>query len=467
MRFPTDTKACIGVLIVAGWPGILHGQWQSLGGGVTNEVRSFCELPGEDLLLIGGAFPWLNADSVRVNNIAAWDGSAWSTEHTGGGNGSNWTYGNTDPVTSLVNWHDTLYVSYFGVPWHDDPDIAFGTYLVNDTWHALPARPNGPVLFAAVNGRLFMGGSNTTLLDSVPFPGLCEVVSGHFSPLQGIPFQPYANIWAYEHWHGAYYFGGQINSLPLGSPNIVSFDGVDQWLPLAQGIGGNHIRSIRGYGDSLYVGGYFMPGANVQSKHIQIWDGAVWHPFFPQVEFISQVFDMEVYEGALWICGNFRFSPDGPVYAILRYDGHHLCAIGGPCPSGDNNGIAFFQNELYMAVGYSFPDIEFERVARLPLEGLLPDECVEVVTGLGERNPAHEHLILSPNPAEDFITFRSGGSSASSNVIVRDELGRQVTVTVSTQEGMARVDIQELAPGCYSVEVLNDAEKSIGKFIKR
>lgn len=465
------SRACLvgqlAVLLGAGYPRPALGQWQSLAGGVHEaQVRSFCELPNVGVLLIGGGFAWLNEDSLRVNNIAAWDGNAWSTEHTGGGNGSTLPSGDSDPVTSLVNWRDTLYASYFGVPWHDDPDIAFGTYLVNDTWHALPARPNGPVLFAAVNGRLFMGGSNTTLLDSIPFPGLCEVVGGQFLPLPGIPFEPFGNIWAYEHWHDQYYFGGQINTQPLGSRNIVSFDGVDQWSPLAEGIGGNHIRSIRGYGDSLYVGGYFLPGTNVQSKHLQIWDEAGWHPFFPQVEFISQVFDMKVYEGALYICGNFRFDPDGPVYAILRFDGHELCAIGGPCPSGDNDGIAFFQNELYMSVGYGFPGLEYQYVARLPLDGLVPDECVEVVTSV--REPTDEAAIsIYPNPATDQLTI-SGLNMAQGGVMnVLDVLGKTVRKAERINAPSMVLGVADLPSGCYQLRMSTGSGTVVKRFTKR
>jgi hypothetical protein len=364
----------------------------------------------------------------------------------------------------MVSWNDTLYTGFLDLDWHGDPTIDFGAYLTGDTvWHALPAQPDGAVLFSAMNGRLFMGG-NANELDNMPFPGVCEVIGGQLVPLAGNPMDG-ADIWAFEHWHDSYYFGGQITPF-LGSRNIVAFDGGDQWMPLAQGIGGNHINSIRGFGDSLYVGGFFPPGPNVQSKHIQIWDGEAWYPFFPEVEFTSQVFDMEVYEDALWICGNFQFNPNGPVYAILRYDGHNLCAIGGPCPSGDNGGIAFFQNELYMAVGYGFPGLEFQRIARLPLDGLVPDECVEVTTSTAEYS-SDKRITPYPCPAQDFINLRIPDLKGRAQVALRDALGRAAEVPMTTSGDVLSLDLTGLASGCYSVDVTDRSGKCIGRFIKQ
>jgi len=445
-----------------------QGQWQSLNGGVSHAVYSFCVLPEEEYLLVGGSFPWLNTDSVRVNNMASWNGLEWSTDHTGGGNGVTYIYGDPfGPVTTLVHWNDTLYASFTASSWHEDPGIAYGAYLTDDTlWHALPARPNSLVFFLPANGHLFMGG-NAFELDSLPFPGVCEVVGGQFVPLPGIPFDTHANIWACEYWHGRYYMGGRT---PPGfqSHNIVSFDGMSQWYDLAQGVGGNHIRSVRGYGDSLYVGGFFNPGSNVQSRHIQIWDGEAWHPFFPGVvEFVSQVFDMKVHEGALYICGNFQFDPDGPLYGILRFDGHHLCAIGGPIPWSDNTGIAFFQNELYMGLGHDFPGLEYQWIGRLPLEGLVPDECYEVVTGVPDAASNALGITVFPNPAGGQLTVSGLGPYAGGHLYVMDMLGRMVMAPLRIASPVVQLDIDRLPSGGYMVRLDNTHGTRMQRFVKQ
>ena len=446
--------------------GTAHGQWQSLAGGVSNPVRTFSVDPNETHLLVGGSFPWLNADSQRVNNIAAWDGTEWSSEGTGGGNGNMWEYGTTDPVLSLVNWHDTLYTGFLSNMWQMDPGIRHAAYLADDIWHAFPAQPSGGTLFAMLNGRLFMGG-NSNYLDTVTFPGLCEINGGEFVPLPGIPFNPHADIVAFEYWHNTYYFGG-ITYDELGSRNIVSYDGMDQWSPLAEGIGGNHINCIRGYGDSLYVGGFFNPGPNVESRHIQIWDGAAWHPFFPeQVEFVSQVFDMKVYDDALWICGNFQFTGDQTIYGILRFDGQQLCAIGGPINPTDNNAIAFFQNNLYMAVGYDFPGLEYEWIGRLPLEGLVPDECVEVTTGIATTGVFGNPLNMYPNPAIDEVTITGMAGDQGRRLEILDVLGRSVLPPVRINATSMKLDVAALSVGCYELRLVSSGGIRVKRFLKR
>jgi hypothetical protein len=446
----------------------VRGQWQSLNGGVSHEIRSFCTLAEEEVLLVGGNFPWLLQDSVRVNNMAAWDGFAWSTDHCGGGNGSTYGNGTQNPVLSMVDWNDTLYCGFLDFDWQGDTAIDWGAYLTEDTlWHAIPGEPNGPLMFAPVNGRLFMGG-NATAMGSMPFPGLCEVIGGQPVPLPGIPFDPAANIWAFEYWQGNYYFGGQISTLDVGSRNIVGYNGVDGWFPLAQGIGGNHIRSIRGYGDSLYVGGFFTPGNNVQSTHIQIWDGQAWHPFFPDlVVYSGQVFEMEVYEDALWILGTFQFISGGPTYAVLKFDGQQLCAIGGPeYNAGSGNTMAFFQGHLYKGMGTSHPGLENQKIGRLPLEGLVPDECYDVVTAVAEPQ-GHSPITLFPNPVDGTLSVTGLGDGRGGMIEVFDVFGKPIHVQRPITSPSTQVDLTGVLPGCYQLRVSSPTHKVVRRFMKR
>lgn len=366
----------------------------------------------------------------------------------------------------MVSWNDTLYCGFLDLDWHGDPDIDWGAYLTDDTlWHTVPGHPDGPLLFASVNGHLFMGG-NANELNSLPFPGICEVIGGQPVPLVNNPMDG-ADIWAFEYWHGSYYFGGQISSLALGSRNVVAFDGVTQWTPLGEGIGGNYVNCITAFGDSLYVGGYFLPGSNVQSKHIQIWDGETWRPFFPQVEFIDRIKQMEVHEGALWILGTFQFSEDGPTYAILRYDGHQLCAIGGPeYNAGSGSRMAFFQGSLYKGMGTAHPGLEFEHVARLPLEGLVPDECVEVATGLGDPNQ-DVCFALHPNPVVDQLTITALNAGQDGTVEVHDVLGRSVLPPARITAPSMLIDLAQWPPGCYQLKMSTAMGARVKRFIKR
>jgi hypothetical protein len=236
---------------------------------------------------------------------------------------------------------------------------------------------------------------------------------------------------------------------------------------LAQGIGGNFVRSIKGFGDSLYVGGYFLPGTNVQSTHIQIWDGAAWHPFFPdEVIYSGQVFQMEVYEDALWILGTFQFISGGPTYAVLRYDGHQLCAIGGPeYDTGSGGAMAFFQGYLYKSMGAEYPGLELERIARLPLDGLVPDECHEVVTSVPEPN-GQAGISLYPNPATDQLTITGLSDFAGCTIEVLDVLGQQVIAPERIGSPSMLLDVSSLPSGAYQLKVSGPSGRVLKRFVK-
>lgn len=447
--------------------GSARAQWESLHGGVTHGVVCFSPDPEGEYLLVGGNFPFVREDSLRVNNIAAWTGSSWSTDHTGGGSGDTSEFGNSSPVNSMVYWQDTLFIGTNDPTWQNDPGMSHGAYLTGDTvWHALPAQPSGQVFFYKVNDRLFMG-ANGNYLDTTFFPGVCEIVGGQFVPLPNIPLTG-ADIWTTEFWHGSYYFGGQISTLDAGSRNIVAYDGDGSWAPLATGIGGNFVRSIRGYGDSLYVGGYFLPGANVQSTHIQIWDGSVWHPFFPdEVVYSGQVVQMEVYDYALWILGTFQFLSGGPTYSVLRFDGHQLCAIGGPeYDTGSGSAMAFFQGYLYKGMGAEYPGLEFEHIARLPLEDLVPDECHEVVTAIPGRTGAAS-ISLFPNPATDQLTLTGLEVAEGGSIEVIDMLGEPVLPPVRINGPSMMLDLSDLASGCYQLRAKTGSGTLVKPFVKQ
>jgi len=266
------------------------------------------------------------------------------------------------------------------------------------------------------------------------------------------------------YWHGQYYFGGVFQV--LGCRKIVAFDGVDQWTPLGGGVGGNFIETVCGYGDSLYVGGFFQPGQDVQSPFIQLWDGESWKPFFSQVRFISTVRDMQVHEGALYISGIYHWLGDTTRYGLLRYDGRQLCSIGGNMPSGDNNKMAFFQNNLYLGTGPLFTPLPNEHVAYLPLAGLVPDTCVVITpTGMAEHGRLPS-LALYPNPASDLLTVRVPDELGVGGTIeLLDGLGRIVLRMPHIRQGEAHIPLDGVADGAYNVVFRHGVRTLYGRVI--
>jgi hypothetical protein len=141
---------------IARWNG---SAWTALGTGTAfgNTVYALTTLPNGDLIA-GGQFQTLSPGGVRVNNIALWNGSAWSPLSTGLGGGANPT---AQSLTTLPNGDLVVGGSFTtagGVPanniarWNGSTWSALGTGLVGGT------RPAVKSLTTLPNGDLIAGG---------------------------------------------------------------------------------------------------------------------------------------------------------------------------------------------------------------------------------------------------------------------------------------------------------------------
>lgn len=180
-------KTLIGWLALALWcTGGAHAQWQSLNGGTSWEVRAFAVDTANDRLLVAGSFPYVVQDSLRVNNLAWWDGSQWSNEGLGNGNGSMLPFGLVSPILSVAICPDTIFVGHLSSSWHGDPAMGYATYLVDNTWHPCGS-PNGRLKFLEESGRMFSGGVFDELYGQY-MPGVHEWAGGQFQSLPNSPF---------------------------------------------------------------------------------------------------------------------------------------------------------------------------------------------------------------------------------------------------------------------------------------
>ena len=390
---------------------------------------------------MAGSFPYAAGGTLRVNNLAWWDGIAWSNEGLDNGNGDTTTTGNFTPVLSTAVRSDTIFVGNLGNHWHYDPALEHAAMLVDGLWVPCGS-PNSIFYFLESNGRMFSGGVYDSLYGSYA-PGIREWIDGSFQPIPNMPFTSIAQVNDVAFWHDQYYFGGVFQI--LGSRKMVAFDGLDQWTPLAGGVGGNFVQAVCGYGDSLYVGGFMLPGPDVQSQHIQIWDGAAWLPFFDEVYVSGKISDIQEYEGSLYISGGFMFGSDTTQYGLIRYDGHQICALGGYMFNGGFK-MAFFNDALYMALEAQNADLPNEFIGYLDLDSVVPDTCVMISpTSVSEIHPRGT-LQIFPNPANDQITFTSDEPV---QVVILDALARRVWE--GRVVGRTTIDASSWDAGSYTV----------------
>lgn len=443
-------------------PSWLHAQWQSLDGGLNWQVIDFEYNQDSSELIVAGGFPYTRSDSLRANGLANWNGTEWNIQGLGDGCGDTSAQGNLSiNFLSVALFHDTLFAGALGSHIHYHPEWGLGAGMNLGEWFSI-GDPNNYFYTLKVHDRLFSGGRTDTLYGQY-MPGIKEWIGGTWQAIPNMPLGP-GSYYCATYWHDQYWFAGSFIS--GGARSVIAFDGVDQWTP-NWGPGGGWINAITGFGDSLYVGGWYPLGSDTESPMIQLWDGAAWQPFFSDVlQFHWQIFDMEVYQGALYISGDFHFLDDPSTqYSLLRFDDHELCAIGGVNTVGVNGQIAFFQGDLYMALASQFPGLEFEWIGRLPLEGLVPDRCVEVVTGVNGHE-GDQILLLSPNPTWDALTLSGLDHLNDATVQVIDALGRALTPALSVGSSTLQLRTSQWPAGTYWVRLTSRSGIVTRRFLK-
>ena len=442
----------------------VSGQWQSLSGGVDEFVRCFVASPDSSTLLVGGNFKYVRqgSDSLLAAGLARWDGISWSI--------SDLSPPPLDSIPSVSRYvlsvlevADTIFTSHGGSVWPNSPQLDRAAMLSGSIWESF-GEPDQMLDFKQLNHRYFVGGEASTVFGSF-MPGVREWKNGTLVQLPGSPFTQNVDIFGFEHWHGKFYFAGNTWG-ELGSSDIVAYDGDSTWSGVGGGMGSGWLRAVAGLGDSLYVGGYFFEGGNNLSTHVQIFDGSAWQPFFPQIEYFGQVWDIQTYHGALYVFGSYHFVGDTTSYGLLRFDGRELCAIGGNMPYGSSGHMAFFQNSLYLPLFSEWPpDLAWQWVGYLPLDGLVPDTCITISqTSVQERERAV--LQVYPNPASNTLTVTFGNGQVLQEIYVLDMTGRIVYRTSAIGARSIQLDVASYPTGVYSIMAIGSGYSSSCRFIK-
>jgi probable HAF family extracellular repeat protein len=223
-----------------------------------------------DTLLAGGLFT--SAGGAVVDNIAAWDGQAWTAVNNAlGGNdvfaiatqganvylGGDFTSAAGTPVGGIVCWD--------GARWW--PLGAGSSNGVNQTVYTLAAGPSGPLYVGgnfseargvAVNNLAQWDGTNWASLGF-------GTTNGLNGPVYSLMVNSAGNLIA----------GGSFNQaggLPV--TNIALWDG-QKWSALGSGVNGQ-VLALAASGLDLYVGGAFTSASGVSVHNIARWDGSRW-----------------------------------------------------------------------------------------------------------------------------------------------------------------------------------------------
>ncbi len=283
---------------IARWDG---KSWSAVGGGVSGGYEWVAHLLVVDdgtgpALYAGGGF--MAAGSTPANNIARWDGSAWT------------------PLGDGVDL-SVLGLAATGAGTPDAVLLAGGFFVTAGDAHAERV--------AAWNGAEW-----SAVTRPEPFPGEYAAVHDLEVFDDGLGTVP------------ALYAGGRFDeagSVETGA--IARFDGRN-WTSPDGGVGGLHaiVRAMEvfddGSGHGLYVGGdfTFAGSGQVKANGIARWDGAQWSPLGGGVAGAAGVYALAASSSgfgggpALYVGGAFVQVDSTPASLVARWDGRTWSALG-------------------------------------------------------------------------------------------------------------------------------------------
>ena len=232
------------------------------GSGVDGDVTAMIVNGGD--VYVGGGFT--HAGAVAANNIAKWDGSAWSSL----GNGVN---GGVNAIA--VSGSDV--------------------YAGGNFWQAGGVTVNR---IAKWDGTAW-----SSLANGVDIMVYAIAVSG-------------SNVYA---------GGGTFTPEPgFTTHNIAKWDG-NAWSCLGSGVS-SWVYAIAVSGSDVYVGGDFTQASGVVVNHVAKWDGSAWSPLGSGVN--GRVWGLAVNGGDLYAGGWFRQAGNDTVNYIAKWDGSAWSSLG-------------------------------------------------------------------------------------------------------------------------------------------
>jgi hypothetical protein len=278
--------------------------WNNLNGGITSYdpigVYSLAYYNGN--LYAGGAFQY--AGSTPANNIAQWNGAAWTA--LGNGVDTDAAFGS---VYAIAGYNNNIYIGGLF-------DSVGGIAAANI------AQWNG-TSWSAV-GQNILGSGDTNYVSAMIVYNNNLIVGGSFS-----------NASTINQWNGT------------------------SWSQMDTGYFGGAVAAFTVYNGNLYAGGYFYDSTNT-IYGLAEWNGTAWVELAP-INTIDpygydEVLSLTVYNGNLIVGGNFDSIGGQPITNLAQWDGTTWSAVGGgiqPTDSGYVYALATIADNLFVGGAFS------------------------------------------------------------------------------------------------------------------
>lgn len=428
-----------------------QASWQHVGSGVSaGGIRDMDYDPTSGRLYCVGRFQY--AGDSLVNGTAYWDGSAWHPM----GAGIEDAFGFPVMECELIGTDSVLVSGAFhtavGVP------DTWRTALWDGTnWRSIgPGGSRGAFLGMLLNedGLTVAGGFDT--IGGMPFNSIARYQSGVWEEMCVYPRREdivtYSTIAKYQ---GRYVFGGNMNYSPLRELGWLDGDTLRRLGPGIQG--DSWVNDLDVFQDELYVAGefYASPTGNV-ANGIMAWNGNSFRDPLPGLVYTTQVVQLDVRNGELFISGNCHIPGAPDFYQLARFDGEQVClyaknvnAVFGAIAS---TGTELFAAPNMITLGLGGDTVN--SIVRYDLTGPA-DTCFSIATGIrGSTDDLAYDLTLFPNPASSEVGLAFGPAWLNTgrvDVLLLDMFGRNVrSFSVSARSGQhVSLPVGDLPKGMY------------------
>ncbi len=333
-------------------------RFQALGSDAANGVSGdvfgavySLTLDGNDLL-VAGNFDF--AGGVPANNIARWNGQAWSTVGSGAENGV------LGQVHAVVVSGDDIYVG--GIL-----NVA-GSLPANNVAHwngsswstlagGVDAAINPAVYALTLMGPdLYVGGEFSTA-GATPANNVARWNGSSWSALgSGAANGVNGPVTALTFYRGELHVGGFYTEAGGQSANAIARWTGTSWVLLGtpgnNGIGGALAQTLLVAGEDLYVGGNFDGAGGVPANFVARWNGSVWFGLGMGTAngVNNTVFALAGSGSDLNVGGVFDQAGGETANAIANFDGSAWSALGSGTGNGLNNqvhALAVLGDDLY------------------------------------------------------------------------------------------------------------------------
>ena len=319
------------------------------------------------------------------------------------------------------------------------------------------------------------------------------VVSGSFTEIEGIPFNRIARFdgttWSempgsfapssimsangVARFNDAYVvFGNFYNYVDGQEYRLISQYINGAWQPMGNALQGIAPFDLEVFQGSLYLGGDFSVLAGNAGNMIQRWDGNSWHAVgghltdeFNSFSYTASVTDFQIYHDKLYMCGRFDFAGGMPAEGFVAWDGERYCSLPGIAQGATC--MAVFQDELYCAASRIIENGDTIQYLGRYTGGDYLVDCTTV--DVAEQGDAHsEGVTLFPNPLDEHLSIRWPVDFAVEELMITDIAGRVVLhESIPPQSQSFHMNVAMLAPGTYVVHLRNrGAWQKAGRVVK-